>query len=154
MSHKHLLLIAAVFPLVVAGCTEGPKSSYGFTLPDGDVALGKEMFESFACHECHTVSGVEFSELDFAAKKQVALGGEVSRIQTYGELVTSVINPSHKLATGYNPADVSEDGESKMTNYNDVLTINDLIDITAFLQSKYRLKPYDPTPYDVYQYGP
>lgn len=153
MNRKRLLTVA-VLPLIALGCNEGPQSSYGFTLPDGDAAKGKATFESYTCHECHTVSGVDFPELDFAAEKKVALGGEVARIQTYGELVTSVINPSHKLATGYKPADVSDEGDSKMTNYNDVLTVNDLVDIVAFLQSKYRLNPFDPTPYDVYHYGP
>lgn len=153
MNRIYLFTLAFVL-LIAVGCVEGPKSSYGFTLPDGDAAMGKEMFETFACQECHTVSGVEFPDLEFVTDKQVALGGEVARIQTYGELVTSIINPSHKIATGYKVTDVSEEGASKRTNYNSVLTVSDLIDIVAFLQSKYRLKPFDATPYNVYHYGP
>ena len=138
----------------LAGCTQGPRSSYGFTLPDGDRDRGQEVFVSYVCHECHTVRGVDLPSLDFAAEKQVKIGGEVTRIRTYGELVTSVINPSHKLATGYSKEQVSEDGESNMTNYNDVMTVAELIDLVAFLQSRYELIPYEPTAYDMYQYGP
>ncbi|MEQ9406354.1 MAG: c-type cytochrome [Fuerstiella sp.] len=140
--------------LLLAGCSQGPKSSFGFTLPDGDAAAGKQTFVSYMCHECHSVSGMEMPDVEFAAERQVKLGGKVDRIQTYGELVTSIINPSHKLASGYRPEDVSAEGESKMTNYNDVMTVGELIDIVAFLQAQYELKPFEPTAYDMYYYGP
>ena len=84
----------------------------------------------------------------------IGLGGEVTRIDTYGQLVTSIINPSHRLAKGHSAEDVTEGGTSKMKNYNDMLTVSQLIDLVAFLQSKYQLKPNEPTPYDMYQYGP
>ncbi len=80
----------------------------------------------------------------------IALGGEVRRISTYGELVTSVINPSHKLARGYGDENQEDDGESKMTNYNDVLTVSELIDLVAFLQSKYSIRPPEVTDYPMY----
>ncbi len=83
----------------------------------------------------------------------VRLGGEVSRIGTYGELVTSIINPSHRLAKGHATEDISDEGKSLMTNYNDVLTVQQLIDLTAFLQSRYVLRKYEPTDYPLY-YGP
>lgn len=140
--------------LLLAGCSEGPKSSYGFTLPDGDSKVGEEVFVSLMCHECHTVSGTELPEPDVTADKRVRIGGEVTRIQTYGELVTSVINPSHKLAAGYREEEVSEEGESKMVNYNEVMTVRELVDVVAFLQSKYKLKPFEPSEYDMYYYGP
>ena len=64
----------------------------------------------------------------------IALGGEVTRIQTYGELVTSIINPSHRLAEGYPVDTVSVDGKSRMRNYNDVMTVTELTDLVMFLQ--------------------
>ncbi|MGD9857942.1 MAG: c-type cytochrome [Planctomycetaceae bacterium] len=133
-----------------AGCEAGPQSGKGFTLPEGNAAAGKEVFVAFNCHECHTVSGVELPQPEQVAEKQVRIGGEVTRIQTYGELVTSVINPSHKLASGYRQQDVADEGESKMTNYNEAMTVAELIDVVAFLQSRYKLKPYEPTNYPLY----
>lgn len=149
------IFIAALFVSALAGCSrDNPTSSYGFTLPKGNAEEGEQIFVSYTCHECHTVSGTKLPELDFRAEKQVAIGGRVGRIQTYGELVTSIINPSHKLATGYRKDDIAEEGHSKMTNYNEIMTVSDLVHLVAFLQSKYDLKPYEPSEYDMYYYGP
>ena len=68
---------------------------------------------------------------------------QTSRVRTYGELVTSIINPSHRLAPGYDPAYVTTGGESIMTlaNINAVMTVQQLIDVVAFLQSRYDVAP-------------
>ena len=42
---------------------------------------------------------------------------------------------------------VETEGQSKMTNYNDILTVSQLIDLVAFLEAHYELEPYDPTEY-------
>jgi hypothetical protein len=82
----------------------------------------------------------------------VELGGQTTRIATYGELVTSVINPSHRLAKGYPAEDISVDGKSRMRNYNDELSVSELIDLVAFLQEQYELVEYEPTQYNPYGY--
>jgi sulfur-oxidizing protein SoxX len=79
----------------------------------------------------------------------VRLGGQVSRIKTYGDLVTSIINPSHKLSRGNNRMTVSQAGKSKMTVYNEVMTVQQLVDLTTFLQDTYTV--YDPA-YKIYYY--
>ena len=137
----------------VVGCTPGPKSSKGFTLPDGDGQSGNEVFLNLRCFDCHSISGVDLPDAEEPDQVIVKLGGEVRRIKTYGELVTSIINPSHRLAKGYSESLVAVEGESKMKNYNDVLTVSQLIDLVAFLQSHYELEPYEPTIYPYY-YGP
>lgn len=133
---------------ITSGCSPQPTSGKGFTLPSGDAAKGKMVFTEHNCQRCHTVAGIVRGEED--NEMDVSLGGEVSRISTYGELVTSIINPSHKLARGLPEEDVADEGESKMQNYNDVLTVTELIDLVAFLQSKYTLRPYEQTPYPLY----
>ena len=147
----HSLVAFAALACMV-GCEGGPKSSKGFTLPDGDAERGQVQFVAFRCYDCHSVSGVELPEREETEQAIVALGGEVTRIKTYGELVTSIINPSHRLAKGFEPEEVAEDGESKMTNYNDVLTVSELIDLVAFLQSQYKLREIEPTHYPIYGY--
>ena len=143
-------LILAVMACAPSGCAPAPSSGKGFTLPDGNVDEGQVAFVSLKCHACHTVSGVEVAEIDAEMDTRVELGGKVTRVSTYGELVTSIINPSHKLASGYMEDVVATDSESKMTVYNDVLTVQQLIDLVAFLQSRYELKPYEPTTYPPY----
>jgi hypothetical protein len=148
MSNRITFAIAAGILLpAISGCVPGPTSGKGFTLPTGNTEQGQTAFVNLQCHACHSVSGVELPELTAELDPKVQLGGEVPRIDTYGELVTSIINPSHKLARGYSEEAVAEDGVSKMTNYNDVLTVQQLTDLVAFLQSKYKLEPYEPTYY-------
>ena len=156
-SRLDVLAIVSVIIVAMAGCEMGPKSGRGFTLPEGDVAVGRETFQRLNCHACHAVEGMDqIAPLgdDHDAKPQrlsVALGGEVSRIKTYGELVTSIINPSHRFARGYSPDAVqTEEGDSKMPIYNDRMTVTELTDLVAFLQSQYKLHPQPPTTYPPY----
>ena len=143
-----LTLLAAT-----VGCEpSGLKSSRGFTLPDGQPEVGQATFVELKCHACHTVSGIALPAIEGQSEQVIVLGGEVGHIQTYGELVTSIINPSHRLASGYSKETVGVEGESKMKNYNDVLTVQQLVDLVAFLQSRYKLKPYEPTDYRMYHY--
>ena len=147
-------LFAICAGVCIVGCEAEPKSAKGFTLPDGDVDRGKATFVRLECAACHKITGIERPELPDGTKPEasVRIGGEVSRIKTYGELVTSIINPSHKLAPGYTRETIAEDGESRMTNYNDVMTVQELIDLVAFLQSQYKLHKFEPTEYPTYYY--
>jgi len=147
-----LLAIVILSVTAFAGCDAGPQSGRGFSLPKGDVQRGKTVFLEFQCNACHSAPGIEQLASDDEKQISVALGGEVKHLQTYGELVTSIINPSHRLAKGYPEELIEEQGESKMRNYNDVMTVSQLIDLVDFLQSEYTLKPYEPTEYETYPY--
>jgi mono/diheme cytochrome c family protein len=137
-----------IYPLVVlllAGCDADRMSEKGFSLPAGDAMRGREAFLYMHCHECHTIEGVELPAVPLADPPFVALGGTVSRVKTYGELVTSIINPSHKLAMGYPREEVTDGDQSKMPNYNGFMTVQELIDIVMFLQPHYDVfvPPYE-----------
>ena len=133
---------------ILQGCFSGPESPLGFRLPDGDAEVGMQAFHDLQCYGCHAVQGMEFPPGD-AASVSVVLGGNVTRVKTYAELVTSIINPSHKLAPGYKEEDVTIDGASQMelANLNDVVTVQQLIDLVAFLQPLYHLMPPENNPY-------
>lgn len=151
------ILVMHMVGLVAAGCTPGPESSYGFRLPDGDPVMGQQVFLDMQCHACHRISNLELPALDLAAPVTVTLGGPTSRIQTYGQLVTSIINPSHKLISGYPKNEVSSAGESFMPAMNEFMTVRQLIDVVAFLQGQYQVvvpTPYPYTPYDYGQFSP
>jgi hypothetical protein len=119
-----------------------PQSAVGFRLPDGDPERGLAAFVELQCHGCHTIDGVDL-EFTGTGAVRVELGGQVGRVRTYGELVTSIINPSHRLAPGYDPDYVTTGGESIMTlaNINAVMTVQQLIDVVAFLQDQYDVTP-------------
>ena len=151
MAKSIFLLLMTVALSVTSGCVTPPKSGKGFTLPVGDAQAGKAIYTSLQCNACHKIDGVD----QIAAEREepelsIALGGEVTRIETYGELVTSIINPSHRLAKGYPVDAVSVDGKSKMKNYNDAMTVTQLADLVAFVQSKYKLLEYELTDYPIY----
>jgi mono/diheme cytochrome c family protein len=132
-------LLAVILIATVTGCTPKADSSFGFKLPDGDATAGRDTFVYMQCHQCHTVRGENFPSIPLADPPYVELGGKVSTVKTYGELVTAVINPSHKLASGYAESVVSEDGESNMYVYNRYMTVQELTDLVMFLQPHYEV---------------
>jgi L-cysteine S-thiosulfotransferase len=116
------------------GC--GRNSAIGFHLPDGDAENGRAIFVAMKCHSCHTVDSIEKPFIKWEPAHRF-VPNEVGRIKTYSELVTSVINPSHRLS-----AQVKQEWEvdgklSPMPNYNRDMTVEQMIDLVAFLQSRY-----------------
>jgi hypothetical protein len=112
-------------------------------LPEGDLDRGEAAFQDLGCVACHDVAGGAASATREGSAVIVTLGGEVTRVETYGELVTSIINPSHDISARYPRELVAEGDLSKMKNFNERMTVAQLIDLTAFLQSNYevRLEP-------------
>jgi sulfur-oxidizing protein SoxX len=136
---------------LLSGCDLGPQSGYGFTLPEGNPEQGERVFAQLGCTGCHVVAGRDDIERPDNPMLSIPLGGKVTtRIQTYGELVTSIINPSHKISHGF-PAEMAEPGESPMPSFNDVMTVSQLIDLVAFLQGQYELVPYERTVYQAHR---
>ena len=134
--------------LLTAACS-GAKSGAGLRLPDGNVERGKAAFLELKCNTCHTVAKTEMPapSKDYAYVRVVVLGGEVRQVKTYGALVTSIINPSHSLAPGYPKELITKGNESAMANFNDTMTVRQLIDVVAFLQSRYEFVPPEPATY-------
>ena len=137
-------LIGALFGgaatvLILASCSEENRESKGFVLPAGDSEAGRVAFSELKCTQCHSVAGVEFPEIK-AGTGQV-IGGEVRKVKTYGELVTSVINPKHHVAESYAAKQDVPDGKeptTPMPTFNSVMTVKQLCDLVTFLHSRYR----------------
>lgn len=145
---KILFLSAMVMVgATLVSCQKGADSPRGFSLPEGDAALGKAVFLKYQCLSCHTLKGVEQAGIVKNDTLSVRLGGKSTKIKTYAELVTSVINPSHKFSKGYPVAAVTQDGQSKMTIFNDVMTVTELVNLVHFLQPNYELVAFSRTNY-------
>ena len=136
--------------LFLSACDTGPKGSVGFSLPDGDVEQGKANYIALGCNSCHVTDQVPQLDASGPATISVTLGGETTRIKTYGELVTSVINPSHRVSRRQSLDLATQSGDSRMVNLNDVMTVTQLIDLVAFVQSSYTLSPFSGSKYPVY----
>jgi mono/diheme cytochrome c family protein len=133
----------------LAGCSVGPESPRGFSLPKGEPVAGKRVFVELRCHDCHSAEGVAIRDAE-ASDIHVQLGGVSTRITTYAQLVTSIINPSHRLSRYYPESEVAEEGVSKMPVYNDIMTVQELIDLVAYLQPQYEVIVMAPNSYETY----
>ena len=129
------LIIALILVCVAACVPEGR----GFRLPEGSVEAGKVAFVQLSCNDCHSIAGIPLKGND--ENLNVNLGGKVTTIKTYGELVTSILNPDHRIARHYRQVRTNEDGTSKMRRYNEFITVQDLVDIVTFLESEYEIEP-------------
>ena len=137
-----VVLIAVVF---LSGCDPKPQA---FALPPGDAEAGRATFVSIGCNYCHRIQGkVELAEGE--SEWTHTLGGPVTKVKSYADLVTSIINPSHKLAPRYKAKATTD--KSPMPTYNDIMTVEELIDVVTFLEGTYSVvRPA----YQPYVYGP
>jgi mono/diheme cytochrome c family protein len=122
-------------------CAPPERSATGFRLPAGDAAAGRAAFLELQCNACHEVRGLDLPGPVAEPAVPVTLGGTVDYQPTDGRFVTSIINPSHKLAPGF-PRDRVESGAiSRMADYSEVMTVRQLVDLVAFLHSRYEFVP-------------
>ena len=96
------MLTRATTALVLLGLQACQPQSEGFALPPGDAERGKASFVELGCNACHRIQDAIPRAENANETIDVRLGGQVSRIKTYGDLVTSIINPSHRLSRGKN----------------------------------------------------
>jgi len=135
--------------VLLTACDPGAKAAKGFRLPEGDIERGKQAFVALECNRCHTVSGVQLAKHVSPGKFSVALGGEVIKVKTYGQLVTSIINPSHNIAKSFDRSKLEGEG-SPMPQVNDKMIVQQMIDLVAFLHSRYILLEPDYSEYSYY----
>ena len=140
-----LIFAALSLAALVAGCAYNP----AFPIQEGDIFWGKKAFIDHQCHQCHSVSGVNLPTYAGAGPVQLELGGEVVAVSSYGDLMTSIINPNHIISEKYreklslNAALPPQDSPMPMPNI-DNMTVRQLIDLVAFLHSRYILiEEYD-----------
>lgn len=146
VSARFLFVILALIPFFLSGCGggEAKRQTKGFFLPGGDVEVGKTIFVAMQCNRCHTVEGVMLPDQDLPELPKIRLGGEIYKVKSYGDLVTAIINPQHTLAPQYLAMLSDEEKEegnvsSPMPGFNDSMTVKQLIDLVAFLHSRYKL---------------
>ena len=98
-----------------------------FTMPKGDPAKGKTVFEKFECHYCHEVRGEQFPEPVESAPELSQMGG-LHPVEFFAE---SIMNPNAVVPKTYRDAD----GKSPMTNFTEKMTVKELIDVSAYVAS-------------------
>ncbi len=137
MAYRWRLPAIALLLAANVACSSGRHSSSAFRLPtDGDAERGKAAFVALGCHSCHKVSGVDLPAPTVQPPVPVKLGGVVDARLSDAYLVTSIINPSYQLAP-YATDQITSHGQSRMPAYSEQMTLRQLTDVVAFLQSRY-----------------
>ncbi len=96
-----ILLVSALLAIGLFACDSGPNSPRGFCLPKGDAVNGEKVFMSYQCLACHNFERFDYESVNKEMESPILLGGSTTSVKTYADLVTSVINPSHKLARSH-----------------------------------------------------
>ena len=130
--------------LLTLACGTGRKSASGFHLPDGNVEHGRAVFLDLKCNACHRVQSLDLPAPTVRPEVPVVLGGRIHYARTDGELVTSIVDPSYRIVSGYSLDQVSGGGRSRMPDVSDTITAHQLTDLVAFLQSRYEVVPLQP----------
>jgi len=134
-------IILTTLGLVVSGCDYGLKSTRSLHLPQGNAANGKVAFVALKCVECHSVAGVDLPKPTASAEKVVELGGDVARLRTIGDLLTSIIHPGYAISEKMKRPEGKGPVKSPMRGVNDIMTVTQMIDLVTFLQPHYKQLP-------------
>jgi len=101
--------------------------------------MGKQAFIDLKCYTCHRVDGIaDLPPPTQPPEKIVVLGGEVAQVRTYGRLVTAIIHPSQSISEKMITRPDPPSKESPMPSVNEIMTVDQLINLIAFLQPQYR----------------
>lgn len=117
-------------PRPSAGGHEGHGTPPGwkFTLPTGDAGRGRVAFEKFECFKCHEVKGEKFPVPSDTANA----GPELAQMSAHHPaefFAESIVNPRAVIVRGY----AAPDGSSKMPSFNDSMTVQEVVDLAAYL---------------------
>jgi mono/diheme cytochrome c family protein len=110
----------------------GTPAGWTFSWPAGDPGRGRAAFARFECYSCHEVRGERYP----IPSERGKLGPELSAMGPLHDgayFVEAIVNPNAVIdrGRGYEAAD----GSSKMPSYNDSLTVQELIDLVAYLRA-------------------
>ncbi len=113
----------------------GTPKGWRFTWPKGDPAKGRDVFRKLECYSCHEVRGERFPAPTEAGRvgPELSAMGPLHPPEYFAE---SIINPDAVIEQGRGYA--APDGSSKMPSYGDSLTVQEAIDLVAYLR---RLRP-------------
>jgi len=111
----------------------GVPRGWKFTLPSGDRGKGRQVFVDLECYKCHAIQGESFPPSSGDAKN---VGPELSGMggQHPAEyFAESILSPNAVIVEA--PGYTGPDGKSIMPSYADSLSVTQLVDLVAFLQS-------------------
>ena len=137
----YLTLFVSSVAWLLTACTPRQQTGRGFVFPGGDAERGQLALVELGCINCHAVSGVTLPAPTLTAERFIMLGGDVSNLRSYGDLVTSIIHPSQRISEKIADQTLPDPASSPMPAVNAVMTVQQMLDIVDFLQPRYRQLP-------------
>jgi hypothetical protein len=130
-----LLLVTLGGVAMASGAEPRVPDGWRFVLPAGKATAGEQVFVKMECYSCHTVAGRRFGD---PARNPGGIGPDLTAAHARlprEYLAESVVNFQRYVAHGQ-PLKryLAADGTSRMGNYNDLLTVRDLLDLVEFLK--------------------
>ena len=112
----------------------GVPHGWRLRLPMGDPQAGKDIFKKLECYTCHTVKGEGFPKTESTSGQQNGPDlTEMGRHHPEEYLFESVIFPNRVIVEG--PGYTGTDGLSIIPSYNDTLTVQEALDLAAYIKS-------------------
>jgi cytochrome c5 len=130
------LTLGVMFSQIAFGPAQGaspakpsvPKG-WKFSFPDGDPKAGKTVFMTMQCYSCHAIQ-IPGEKLPSDAG---GIGPDLSGYSALPkEYLAESIIKAHTVVAA--PGYVVKEGKAAMGNYNHFMTIQEMIDIVAFLK--------------------
>jgi L-cysteine S-thiosulfotransferase len=130
--------VSLMLALLMAGVALAQKASpakpsvpkgWSFSFPDGNPETGKQLFVKMQCYACHTVKLPKETLAAQPGKVGPELTGYAALPKEY---LASAIIQSHPVVAA--PGYTMKEGKAVMGNYNHFLTVQELIDLVAFLK--------------------
>ncbi len=120
--------------------------------PEGDPNAGREALVEWSCHTCHQVAQEDFPKPTVDPPVPVVLGSPMNK-KSRAYLAESILAPSHRFARPRATVEFSESpyvyraetrqyenikqgSESRMTDYSEVMTLKEWVDIVAYLEAR------------------
>lgn len=138
---RYQIVGACIISAVITACANDPNRQQEFDFPMelGNIEEGRQAFIGLGCHQCHTVANTELPDFPTYPLLRLELGGPTDPYMSNARLMTSLINPNQHVSErlwDLLRLDGSVPLESPMPNF-DFITVSQLIDLVAFLDSKY-----------------
>ncbi len=111
----------------------GVPPGWRFAIPPGDAKPGREIFAKLECFKCHEVAGEGFPGTGRGPRDAGPALTGMGPLHPAEYFAESIMYPSRVILEG--PGFSGPDGRSTMPSYNEVLTVQQLIDLVAYLKS-------------------
>lgn len=122
----------------------GVPPGWAFGMPPGRPSEGRQVFRTLECFACHAVGGEDFPR---ASRTRESAAPDLTGMGAHHPpeyFAESILNPNRVIVLG--PGYTGPDGLSTMPSYAESMTLQQLVDIVAYLRSLTSSHDASPTP--------